>query len=271
MRHPGLVGPDGGHLRAALDSGRDHSFEALRQVVLEPPQRASAPRRRPTPRISAASIGRVHRARRRRPSRPARRVGICAVIASASLPHHLRRGGDRHADHRQHRARRDRGREVARQPGRAQMTTFSPRSNAVRAYSSTRSGLRDEDMIRTSCGTSNFSRIAAACCMSGSSAGDADQHPDQRCRRRSSPLLLPPRTPRCPSGDASPRRSTSALAWYARSRACEDRRPVASPTARVPRRDQLLPSPSCRARHGTRSRLRRSRPRRARRSRIPVS
>ena len=61
-----------------------------------------------------------------------------------------------------------------------QTTTCSPRSNAVLAYSSTRSGLREDDMIRTSFGMPNFSRIRPACRMIGSSDGRRGEHPDDR-------------------------------------------------------------------------------------------
>ena len=102
---------------------------------------------------------------------------------------------------------------AARCPDRPveQITTFRPRSNAVRAYSSTRSGFREDDMIRTSCGIPNFSRISPACRMIPSSDGEAASTPTRGASSLTS-LSLPPPLRRCRAGTCMPSNEIEAAA-----------------------------------------------------------
>src|SRR4029077_13429774 len=199
VRHPGTVRPhvgDLGHLVA-----RDHSLRPSARSSLNFHRRACISSSW-TPRISTARIAALTAA-----STPTvaigTPVGSCAVIARASLPTicgavamgtPITGSTVRAAT------------AAARWPESPveHTTTLRPRSNAVRAYSSTRSGFRDEDMIRTSCGTSNFSRIRPAWRRIGSSAGDAASTPTRGAGSITSVMreLLPPRARRCPCGTA---------------------------------------------------------------------
>ena len=173
--------------RAGCSAGS--KLEALRQVVLEPPQRrlhlGVADRRRSRRRGSAAFTA---------ASTPTvatgTPMGICAVIAERLVAHHLRRGRDRHADHGQDRsARRSAAARCPDMPVE-QITTLRPRSKAVRAYSSTRSGLRggrhDPDLVRDA----ELLQDQAGLAHDRQLGRGRGQHPDLRCLVAHRRLLL---------------------------------------------------------------------------------
>src|SRR5262245_61555445 len=194
-----VVRPDRGDLRHLVP--RDHSFRPSARSSLNFHSFACISSST-TPRIWTARIAAFTAA-----STPTvaigTPVGICAVIASASFPTicgavaigtPITGSTVRAAT------------AAARWPDNPveHTITLSPRSNAVRAYSSTRSGFLDEDMIRTSCGTSNFSRIRPASRRIGSSAGEAARTPTSGAGSIGSVMRRPPatRAPRCRYGTA---------------------------------------------------------------------
>ena len=119
-----------------------------------------------------------------------------------------------------------------------------PRSNAVRAYSSTRSGFRDEDMMRTSCGMPNFSRIRPAWRMIGSSEGDAARTPTTGVARvTSAPSLSSGRS----GGDVAPpghavERDVRRRLVRALPRVSDDRAPMPVDASTRPPAVTTLPS-----------------------------
>src|SRR5204863_9830292 len=153
VRHPGTVRPHVGDLGYLV--ARDHSLRPSARSSLNFQRRACISSSW-TPRISTARIAALTAA-----STPTvaigTPVGICAVIASASLPTIW--GAVAIGTPITGRIVRA-ATAAARCPDRPveQMMTFNPRSKAIRAYSSTRSGLREDDMMLISCGIPNFSR-----------------------------------------------------------------------------------------------------------------
>src|SRR5207247_1007181 len=183
----GLVGPDGGHLGKAV--AEDQSFRPSPRSSLNF-QRVAWTSVSPIATICAARTA-AFTAAFTPTVATGTPVGICAVMASASFPTIC---GDEAI------GTPITGRIVLAATAAArcpeipveQITTLRPRSDAVRAYSSTRSGFRDDDMMLISCCTPNFSRMSAACRMIGNSDGDAASTPTLGASLFTSTLPPPP-------------------------------------------------------------------------------